>query len=175
MVLNRSSRYRAEFELSRVARDRLTKRDKFLYHWQSSWEVKSTFYESYTTCITVLLTKGQVLFCWSRERLDEVKVNEELSRPDKADSVGSTPWPTSKQIPIPIQNRIHPGIRRSTPPKQDSSMCIIVNSFLFITKPKNPLYEQNQMENNNRTLKELATPDVLYQPWCIQYPQLEST
>ncbi|RDY11796.1 hypothetical protein CR513_03494, partial [Mucuna pruriens] len=24
------------------------------------------------------------------------------------------------------------------------------------------------MENNDRTLKELATPDVVYQPWCIQ-------
>ncbi|RDX73603.1 hypothetical protein CR513_46766, partial [Mucuna pruriens] len=30
-----------------------------------------------------------------------------------------------------------------------------------------------QMENNDRTLKELATPDVVYQLWCIQYPQLE--
>ncbi|RDY07840.1 hypothetical protein CR513_07997, partial [Mucuna pruriens] len=30
-----------------------------------------------------------------------------------------------------------------------------------------------QMENNDKTLKELATPDVVYQPWCIQYPQLE--
>ncbi|RDX80030.1 hypothetical protein CR513_39468, partial [Mucuna pruriens] len=29
------------------------------------------------------------------------------------------------------------------------------------------------MENHDRTLKELATPDVVYQPWCIQYPQLE--
>ncbi|RDX97155.1 hypothetical protein CR513_20105, partial [Mucuna pruriens] len=29
------------------------------------------------------------------------------------------------------------------------------------------------MENQDRTLKELATPDVVYQPWCIQYPQLE--
>ncbi|RDX99343.1 hypothetical protein CR513_17620, partial [Mucuna pruriens] len=29
------------------------------------------------------------------------------------------------------------------------------------------------MDNNDRTLKELATPDVVYQPWCIQYPQLE--
>ncbi|RDX98367.1 hypothetical protein CR513_18728, partial [Mucuna pruriens] len=29
------------------------------------------------------------------------------------------------------------------------------------------------MENNNRTLKEFVTLDVLYQPWCIQYPQLE--
>ncbi|RDY04590.1 hypothetical protein CR513_11683, partial [Mucuna pruriens] len=31
------------------------------------------------------------------------------------------------------------------------------------------------MENNTRMLKELATLDVLYQPWCIQYPQLEPT
>ncbi|RDY07789.1 hypothetical protein CR513_08050, partial [Mucuna pruriens] len=31
------------------------------------------------------------------------------------------------------------------------------------------------MENNERTLKELATPNVVYQPWCIQYPQLEPT
>ncbi|RDX84777.1 hypothetical protein CR513_34127, partial [Mucuna pruriens] len=31
-----------------------------------------------------------------------------------------------------------------------------------------------RMENNNeRTLNELATPDVVYQPWCIQYPQME--
>ncbi|RDX77248.1 hypothetical protein CR513_42656, partial [Mucuna pruriens] len=35
--------------------------------------------------------------------------------------------------------------------------------------------EPEQMENNDRTLKELATPDVVYQPWCIQYPQLEPT
>ncbi|RDX91687.1 hypothetical protein CR513_26290, partial [Mucuna pruriens] len=34
--------------------------------------------------------------------------------------------------------------------------------------------KSGQMENNDRTLKELATPDVVYQPWCIQYPQLES-
>ncbi|RDX95322.1 hypothetical protein CR513_22181, partial [Mucuna pruriens] len=33
--------------------------------------------------------------------------------------------------------------------------------------------EPGQMENSDRTLKELATPDVVYQPWCIQYPQLE--
>ncbi|RDX83135.1 hypothetical protein CR513_35980, partial [Mucuna pruriens] len=32
---------------------------------------------------------------------------------------------------------------------------------------------RTQMENNGRTLKELATADVVYQPWCIQYPQLE--
>ncbi|RDX73598.1 hypothetical protein CR513_46774, partial [Mucuna pruriens] len=33
--------------------------------------------------------------------------------------------------------------------------------------------EPGQMENNDRTLKELATLDVVYQPWCMQYPQLE--
>ncbi|RDY04626.1 hypothetical protein CR513_11652, partial [Mucuna pruriens] len=33
--------------------------------------------------------------------------------------------------------------------------------------------EPGQTENHDRTLKELATPDVVYQPWCIQYPQLE--
>ncbi|RDX77804.1 hypothetical protein CR513_42012, partial [Mucuna pruriens] len=29
------------------------------------------------------------------------------------------------------------------------------------------------MENNDRTLKELATPDMVYQLWFFQYPQLE--
>ncbi|RDY02054.1 hypothetical protein CR513_14536, partial [Mucuna pruriens] len=29
------------------------------------------------------------------------------------------------------------------------------------------------MENQDRTLKVLATPDVVYQPWCIEYSQLE--
>ncbi|RDY10533.1 hypothetical protein CR513_04934, partial [Mucuna pruriens] len=33
--------------------------------------------------------------------------------------------------------------------------------------------EVGTMENNDRTLKELATPDVVYQPWCIQCPPLE--
>ncbi|RDX65448.1 hypothetical protein CR513_55894, partial [Mucuna pruriens] len=35
------------------------------------------------------------------------------------------------------------------------------------------LLQSQGMENHDRTLKELATPDVVYQPWCIQYPQLE--
>ncbi|RDX91513.1 hypothetical protein CR513_26497, partial [Mucuna pruriens] len=33
--------------------------------------------------------------------------------------------------------------------------------------------EAGSMENNDRTLKELATPNVVYQPWCIQCPSLE--
>ncbi|RDX79726.1 hypothetical protein CR513_39816, partial [Mucuna pruriens] len=39
----------------------------------------------------------------------------------------------------------------------------------------NSLYEPKPMENNNRTLKELAMLDVLYQPLCIHYPHLEPT
>ncbi|RDX89497.1 hypothetical protein CR513_28771, partial [Mucuna pruriens] len=33
--------------------------------------------------------------------------------------------------------------------------------------------EAGSMENNDRTLKELVTPDVVYQPWCIQCLPLE--
>ncbi|RDX75737.1 hypothetical protein CR513_44353, partial [Mucuna pruriens] len=42
----------------------------------------------------------------------------------------------------------------------------IVSSSNIFTKP-------GQMENHDRMLKELVTLDVVYQPWCIQYPQLE--
>ncbi|RDX98545.1 hypothetical protein CR513_18514, partial [Mucuna pruriens] len=43
---------------------------------------------------------------------------------------------------------------------------ILVSSSNIFAKP-------GQMENNDRTLKELATPDGVYQPCCIQYSQLE--
>ncbi|RDX70124.1 hypothetical protein CR513_50666, partial [Mucuna pruriens] len=53
----------------------------------------------------------------------------------------------------------------------------IINSNQLCTDnsvaSSNIFAEPGQMENNDRTLKELATPDVVYQPWCIQYPQLE--
>ncbi|RDX63458.1 hypothetical protein CR513_58109, partial [Mucuna pruriens] len=45
----------------------------------------------------------------------------------------------------------------------NSNSNIVVNTF----------HEPEKMENNDRTLKELAMPNVLYQPWYIQYPQLE--
>ncbi|RDY00923.1 hypothetical protein CR513_15837, partial [Mucuna pruriens] len=37
----------------------------------------------------------------------------------------------------------------------------------------NNFVEPEQMKNNDRTLKELATPNVVYQLWCFQYPQLK--
>ncbi|RDX99218.1 hypothetical protein CR513_17765, partial [Mucuna pruriens] len=53
----------------------------------------------------------------------------------------------------------------------------VINSNQWCTNnsvaSSNIFAEPRQMENNDRTLKELATPDVVYQPWCIQYPQLE--
>ncbi|RDY12399.1 hypothetical protein CR513_02834, partial [Mucuna pruriens] len=49
-----------------------------------------------------------------------------------------------------------------------------INNFDFVEySSTNKFVELEQMENNDRTLKELATPDVVYQHWCIQYPQLE--
>ncbi|RDX76166.1 hypothetical protein CR513_43870, partial [Mucuna pruriens] len=58
-----------------------------------------------------------------------------------------------------------------------SSIDSVVDSNQFYTNnfvsSSNIFAEPEQMENNDRTLKELATPDVVYQPWCIQYPQLE--
>ncbi|RDY07268.1 hypothetical protein CR513_08633, partial [Mucuna pruriens] len=49
------------------------------------------------------------------------------------------------------------------------------NSDFVEYNSTNTLAELEQMENNDITLKELATLDVVYQPWCIQYPQLEPT
>ncbi|RDY01798.1 hypothetical protein CR513_14834, partial [Mucuna pruriens] len=49
----------------------------------------------------------------------------------------------------------------------------IQNFTFFVSRSSignNQLYESDPMENNNRTLKKMAMPDVLYQPWCIQYP-----
>ncbi|RDX82973.1 hypothetical protein CR513_36162, partial [Mucuna pruriens] len=43
-----------------------------------------------------------------------------------------------------------------------NSDSVINSNYYFV--------ESGQMENNDRTLKELATVDVVYQPWCIQYP-----
>ncbi|RDY00616.1 hypothetical protein CR513_16182, partial [Mucuna pruriens] len=34
-------------------------------------------------------------------------------------------------------------------------------------------FSVDNMANNNKTLKELTTLDVVYHPWCIRYPKLE--
>ncbi|RDX71640.1 hypothetical protein CR513_48986, partial [Mucuna pruriens] len=58
-----------------------------------------------------------------------------------------------------------------------SSSSSVINSNQYPTDNSissfSHFVEPGQMENNDRTLKELATPDMVYQPWCIQYPQLE--
>ncbi|RDX72757.1 hypothetical protein CR513_47715, partial [Mucuna pruriens] len=62
--------------------------------------------------------------------------------------------------------------------KLDSNSSNSIWSFEnsnFTTDESNFLEHQEagSMENNDRTLKELATSDVVYQPWCIQCPPLE--
>ncbi|RDX85328.1 hypothetical protein CR513_33498, partial [Mucuna pruriens] len=57
-----------------------------------------------------------------------------------------------------------------------SSDSVVDSNLLYtdiLVSSSNTFIEPGQMENHDRTLKELATPDVVYQPWCIQYPQLE--
>ncbi|RDX69604.1 hypothetical protein CR513_51260, partial [Mucuna pruriens] len=55
----------------------------------------------------------------------------------------------------------------------------VINSNQLCTEnsitSSNIFVEPGQMKNNDRMLKELATLDVVYQLWCIQYPQLEPT
>ncbi|RDX70239.1 hypothetical protein CR513_50543, partial [Mucuna pruriens] len=57
-------------------------------------------------------------------------------------------------------------LKASQPVPRRLSTNISASSSNIFAKP-------GQMENNDRTLKELVTPDVVYQPLCIQYPQLE--
>ncbi|RDX94341.1 hypothetical protein CR513_23290, partial [Mucuna pruriens] len=60
-----------------------------------------------------------------------------------------------------------------TSSSSDSAINSNLSSANALVSSSNIFAEPGQMENNDRTLKELATPDVVYQPWCIQYPQLE--
>ncbi|RDX93737.1 hypothetical protein CR513_23960, partial [Mucuna pruriens] len=100
--------------------------------------------------------------------------------------LGRTWMRTSYRMPIPVQmptqdphadSRTRCRIQRSIPALEDQ---LYFDNFKhvhrIISKPNisdDKSHEQEKMENNNRTLKELATPNVLYQPWCIHYLQLE--
>ncbi|RDX77300.1 hypothetical protein CR513_42600, partial [Mucuna pruriens] len=44
----------------------------------------------------------------------------------------------------------------------DSDLGVCISKFCL-----------DNIADNNRTLKELTTPDIMSQPWCIQYPKLE--
>ncbi|RDX62513.1 Retrovirus-related Pol polyprotein, partial [Mucuna pruriens] len=70
------------------------------------------------------------------------------------------------------RNIVVSGSSNSVSSSDNSSPVTNTFNFFEYNSTKN-FVELEQMENNDRTLKELATPDVVYQPWCIQYPQLE--
>ncbi|RDX98329.1 hypothetical protein CR513_18767, partial [Mucuna pruriens] len=61
----------------------------------------------------------------------------------------------------------------NTSSSSDSAINPNLPSPDTLVSSSNIFAQSGQMENNDRTLKELATLDVVYQPWCIQYPQLE--
>ncbi|RDY13923.1 hypothetical protein CR513_01084, partial [Mucuna pruriens] len=72
---------------------------------------------------------------------------------------------TTEAKPLVCLHSIEPKSDRSMPRSYRLSFC----------RDELELYtsELGQLENHDRTLKELATLYVVYQPWCIQYPQLE--
>ncbi|RDX92695.1 hypothetical protein CR513_25137, partial [Mucuna pruriens] len=89
-------------------------------------------------------------------------------------------WPSLKSETESIElRRIHSKPSQSNSIASESSLSRDRIRFVSAeTKSDQSLPRVSQhstldMENNDRTLKELATPDVAYQPWCIQYPQLE--
>ncbi|RDY05406.1 hypothetical protein CR513_10775, partial [Mucuna pruriens] len=71
-------------------------------------------------------------------------------------------------------------VNKNSSSNSDNNIYVTNNSNSFKYSSANiSIFDINksqgleQMENNDQILKELATPDVVYQPWCIQYPQLE--
>ncbi|RDY14255.1 hypothetical protein CR513_00715, partial [Mucuna pruriens] len=54
-----------------------------------------------------------------------------------------------------------------------NSSLVTKNSDSLKYSSTNNFAKLEQIENNDQTLKELTMQDVVYQPWCIQYPQLE--
>ncbi|RDX68609.1 hypothetical protein CR513_52387, partial [Mucuna pruriens] len=65
--------------------------------------------------------------------------------------------------------------RHTVTPDSSSSDSIwnSKNSNFTIESNFSEHQEAGSMENNDRTLKELATLDMVYQSWCIQCPPLE--
>ncbi|RDX96468.1 hypothetical protein CR513_20866, partial [Mucuna pruriens] len=69
-------------------------------------------------------------------------------------------------------------VRHTVTPDSSSSNSIWNSENSNFTTDESNFSEHQEagsMENNDRTLKELATPDVVYQSWCIQCPPLEPT
>ncbi|RDX69252.1 hypothetical protein CR513_51661, partial [Mucuna pruriens] len=69
-------------------------------------------------------------------------------------------------------------VRHTVTPDSSSSDSIWNSKNSNFTTDESNFSEHQEvgsMKNNDKTLKELTTPDVVYQPWCIQCPPLEPT
>ncbi|RDX72994.1 hypothetical protein CR513_47448, partial [Mucuna pruriens] len=132
---------------------------------------------------------AETMFPVSRDRIAESKSALALSRPSRhspsRSQVGISQHLASNSEPLhafdpEIERTLHRLRKaRHTITLDASSSNSIWNSenSNFTTDESIPFEHQGPgtMKNNDRTLKELATPDVVYQPWCIQCPPLEQT
>ncbi|RDX71406.1 hypothetical protein CR513_49259, partial [Mucuna pruriens] len=102
----------------------------------------------------------------------------------KADSLENAEFPPLRSFKplyafdLEIKRTLHRlrKVRHTITPDSSSSNSIWNFENSNFTTDKSNVFEHQvagSMENNDRTLKELATLDVVYQPWCIQCPPLE--
>ncbi|RDX84415.1 hypothetical protein CR513_34538, partial [Mucuna pruriens] len=87
-------------------------------------------------------------------------------------------WKPLHAFELEIERTLHRlrKVRHIVTPDSSSSDFIWNSENSNFTTDESNFYEHQEarlMENNNRTLKELAIPEVVYQPWCIQCPPLE--
>ncbi|RDX89493.1 hypothetical protein CR513_28778, partial [Mucuna pruriens] len=100
------------------------------------------------------------------DRLSKTESSPTLSHPSVFESVLSQDSVDTTQPNLEIDRTL----RRL---RKVRSTCSSFNINSNCNFGLSDFQEPKPMENNERTLKELAMPDVVYQPWCIQYPQLE--
>ncbi|RDX71221.1 hypothetical protein CR513_49458, partial [Mucuna pruriens] len=133
------------------------------------------------------LKLSEVIARYSRRTLVDGNLNVWPSlvhhyRPSIGDRRGrQTLWKTSEPLhafDLEIKRTLHRlrKARHTITPNSSSSDFIWNSENSNFTIDKSNFFEHQEagsMENNDRTLKELATTDVVYQPWCIQCPPLE--
>ncbi|RDY02883.1 hypothetical protein CR513_13605, partial [Mucuna pruriens] len=97
--------------------------------------------------------------------------------------ISSSSWSPTKIILVALKptnkrtlHRLRKARHTVTPDSSSFDILNFENSNFTIDESNfSEHQEEGLMENNDRTLKELATLDMVYQPWCIQCPPLEPT
>ncbi|RDX76442.1 hypothetical protein CR513_43564, partial [Mucuna pruriens] len=125
-----------------------------------------------SVCLHSVETKPD---CLCRDHLGSISAESDSASAEKSQQSSTDPlYAFDPEIELTLRR-----LRklRNVAVNTSSSVDPVINSNQLYTdnsvSSSNIFAEPEQMENNDRTLKELATPNVVYQPWCIQYPQLE--